>query len=79
MTSIKIKSNFLFITNINNYELTLIININNIEMIYFNPESKKGVLKDLVFRLKGGIEKTIPFEDEDSAEIFVSKLIECFD
>jgi hypothetical protein len=78
MTNITIKSNFIIITNVHNYELTMIISLDSIQMIYFNQEISKGAIKDLVFKLKDGTEKCIPFEDEESSENFINKLLACF-
>jgi hypothetical protein len=78
MTNVTIDSNFLIITNDENYELTLIINLDAICSISFSDSETKNSVRDLVFRLKDGSEKVIPFEDEKSAKRFIQKLISRF-
>lgn len=78
MTNIRISSNFIIISNVHNYELTILLSLDSIMMIYFNQEPTKGSTKDLIFKLKDGTEKSIPFEDEESCENFINKLLDCF-
>lgn len=74
MTSVIINSKFLIITNEENYELTIIINLD--EICSMNFIDSKNKIRDFVFKLKDGTEKIIPFEDEESAKSFVEKLME---
>jgi hypothetical protein len=75
MTSVIVNSNFIIITNEENYELTIVINLN--EICTMNFIETKNKVRDFVFRLRDGSEKVIPFEDEESARAFVGKLVEC--
>ncbi len=74
MTEVIVNSKFIIITNEENYELTVVINLN--EICSMNFIETKNKVKDFVFRLRDGSERIIPFEDEESAKTFVRKLVE---